>query len=221
MASKDQRLKKCKTFPAGYVCLSLLCVHPRFCKISKQARREIQYLSRDFPSPRAKSGVSSEGSCSRRGNTNLRFFFFPLSSLAVSPLRETVPAQCFLMIPLRRHYKRLTGSKSFPSCSKTFCGPAALASDCALGGLVAGSHAAPTFPWGLEEPRSGRMRARGRAGLVGKSVEAAECCWQSVLEPSKTLQNPCASQKINRISERREASSSKVRVSNSPGSFWS
>lgn len=95
MASKDQRLKKCKTFPAGYVCLSLLCVHPRFCKISKQARREIQYLSRDFPSPRAKSGVSSEGSCSRRGNTNLRFFFFSPFFSRCQPSSRNSPSAVF------------------------------------------------------------------------------------------------------------------------------
>lgn len=191
MASKDQRLKKCKTFPAGYVCLSLLCVHPRFCKISKQARREIQYLSRDFPSPRAKSGVSSEGSCSRRGNTNLRFFFFPLSSLAVSPLRETVPAQCFLMIPLRRHYKRLTGSKSFPSCSKTFCGPAALASDCAWVGWWLDLTPPPPSPGALRSRvLGGCAGARGWWGNLWKLLSVAGRVFWSPAKPSKTLALP-------------------------------
>ena len=175
-----------------YVCLCYVSIRASAKSPNKRAEK-----SNIFPGislPRELSLVfPQKGPAAVEAIQICDFFFFPLSSLAVSPLRETVPAQCFLMIPLRRHYKRLTGSKSFPSCSKTFCGPAALASDCAWVGWWLDLTPPPPSPGALRSRVLGgcaRAGARGWWGNLWKLLSVAGRVFWSPAKPSKTLALP-------------------------------
>lgn len=116
-------------------------------------------------------------------------FSFLLSLRVLFP-GERSRAQGFLPVPPHLHSQRPPGCTSFPGSRRV-----ALRTR----GLGPGPGPRPRR-WvvlsppppspGDSESRALGVCARARADLVGKSpsVEAAECRWQSILEPGKSLQ---------------------------------
>ena len=108
--------------------MSLLCVHPRSCKISKrhslqseQERRAIRDHFRDFPfnvlffsTPKVVSlGVSQTSIAAIEAIQLCNFFFFFSVSLPAFSRKQS-RAQGLFPTPLHLHRELFTGSKSFP-----------------------------------------------------------------------------------------------------------
>lgn len=140
--------------------MSLLCVHPRSCKISKrhslqseQERRAIRDHFRDFPfnvlffsTPKVVSLGVSQTSIAAIEAIQLCNFFFFFFCLVASLLKETVPSpgslsDSFASTPRAVYRKQvLSWSRRGPSAEQREA--PATASAC----VAAGAPAAPTFP---------------------------------------------------------------------------
>ena len=142
-------------------CLSLLCVHPRSCKISKrhslQSEQELRAIRdhfRDFPftvlffsTPKVLSlGFSQTSIAAIEAIQLCNFFFFFFFPLVASLLKETVlspgsPSDSFASTPRAVDRKQaLSWSRRGPSAEHREAPTTASA------WVAAGASAAPTFP---------------------------------------------------------------------------